>query len=281
MLISNQSHVTNQNTNGFLVIDKPSGITSHDVVAKSRKDLNTRKIGHAGTLDPMATGVLVLGVGDGTRLLQYITAGVKKYEATVKLGQLTSTDDKEGEVIATTEIPSDIAAAFAKQTGKIMQKPSNVSAIRIDGKRAYDLVREGVAVDIPAREVEIYELKINAIRNDEVDISVTCSAGTYIRAIARDCGGHLTALRRTQVGIFDLSMAGKLLSVAEVASRIFTPRDLTLQEVSELRFGRSLEPTGIPGIVAGIAPDASVAALLEDQVQNSKGVAKPFTVFVK
>lgn len=281
MLISNQSHVTNQNTNGFLVIDKPGGITSHDVVAKSRKDLNTRKIGHAGTLDPMATGVLVLGVGDGTRLLQYITAGVKKYEATVKLGQLTSTDDKEGEVIATTEIPSDIAAAFAKQTGKIMQKPSNVSAIRIDGKRAYDLVREGVAVDIPAREVEIYELKINAIRNDEVDISVTCSAGTYIRAIARDCGGHLTALRRTQVGIFDLSMAGKLLSVAEVARRIFTPRDLTLQEVSELRFGRSLEPTGIPGIVAGIAPDASVAALLEDQVQNSKGVAKPFTVFVK
>jgi tRNA pseudouridine55 synthase len=281
MLISNQSHVTNQTTNGFLVIDKPGGITSHDVVAKSRKDLNTRKIGHAGTLDPMATGVLVLGVGDGTRLLQYITAGVKKYEATVKLGQLTSTDDKEGEVIATTEIPSDIAAAFAKQTGKIMQKPSNVSAIRIDGKRAYDLVREGVAVDIPAREVEIYELKINAIRNDEVDISVTCSAGTYIRAIARDCGGHLTALRRTQVGIFDLSMAGKLLSVAEVASRIFTPRDLTLQEVSELRFGRSLEPTGIPGIVAGIAPDASVAALLEDQVQNSKGVAKPFTVFVK
>lgn len=273
MPISNQSHVNN----GFLVIDKPGGVTSHDVVAKARKDLNTRKIGHAGTLDPMATGVLVLGVGDGTRLLQYITAGVKKYEATVKLGILTSTDDKEGEVIETTEIPVDIPAAFAKQIGKIMQKPSKVSAIRIDGKRAYDLVREGVEVDIPPREVEIYELKINAIHGDEVEISVTCSAGTYIRAIARDCGGHLTSLRRTQVGIFDLTMAGKLLDIAEVAAKLFTPRKLTEAEVAQLRFGRSLEATGTPGIVAAIAPDGTLAALLEDK----EGSAKPFTVFVK
>lgn len=263
--------------NGFLVIDKPGGVTSHDVVAKARKDLNTRKIGHAGTLDPMATGVLVLGVGDGTRLLQYITAGVKKYEATVKLGILTSTDDKEGEVIGTTEIPVDIPAAFARQSGKIMQKPSKVSAIRIDGKRAYDLVREGVEVDIPPREVEIYELKINAIHGDEVEISVTCSAGTYIRAIARDCGGHLTSLRRTQVGIFDLTMAGELLDIAEVAAKLFTPRKLTEAEVAQLRFGRSLEATGTPGIVAAIAPDGTLAALLEDK----EGSAKPFTVFVK
>lgn len=263
--------------NGFLVIDKPGGVTSHDVVAKARKDLKTRKIGHAGTLDPMATGVLVLGVGDGTRLLQYITAGVKKYEATVKLGILTSTDDKEGEVIGTTEIPVDIPAAFAKQSGKIMQKPSKVSAIRIDGKRAYDLVREGVEVDIPPREVEIYQLKINAIHGDEVEISVTCSAGTYIRAIARDCGGHLTSLRRTQVGIFDLTMAGKLLDIAEVAAKLFTPRKLTEAEVAQLRFGRSLEATGTPGIVAAIAPDGTLAALLEDK----EGSAKPFTVFVK
>lgn len=263
--------------NGFLVIDKPGGVTSHDVVAKARKDLNTRKIGHAGTLDPMATGVLVLGVGDGTRLLQYITAGVKKYEATVKLGILTSTDDKEGEVIGTTEIPVDIPADFARQSGKIMQKPSKVSAIRIDGKRAYDLVREGVEVDIPPREVEIYELKINAIHGDEVEISVTCSAGTYIRAIARDCGGHLSSLRRTQVGIFDLTMAGKLLDIAEVAAKLFTPRKLTEAEVAQLRFGRSLEATGTPGIVAAIAPDGTLAALLEDK----EGSAKPFTVFVK
>lgn len=277
MLTNSQSHVTNENKHGFLVIDKPGGVTSHDVVAKARRDLNTRKIGHAGTLDPMATGVLVLGVGDGTRLLQYITAGVKKYDARVKLGQLTSTDDKEGEVIATTEIPADIPAAFAKQTGKIMQKPSKVSAIRIDGKRAYDLVREGVEVDIPAREVEVYELKINDIRGDEVEISVTCSAGTYIRAIARDCGGHLTALRRTQVGIFDLTMAGKLLNISDVASQLFTPRNLTLQEVSELRFGRALSPSGAAGIFAAIAPDGSLAALLEDK----EGSAKPFVVFVK
>ena len=252
-------------------------MTSHDVVAKSRRELNTRKIGHAGTLDPMATGVLVLGIGDGTRLLQYITAGIKAYDATVKLGQLTSTDDKEGEVIATTEIPSDIPAAFAKQVGKIMQKPSSVSAIRIDGKRAYDLVREGKEVDIPPREVEVFEIKINVIRGDEVDISVTCSAGTYVRAIARDCGGHLTALRRTQVGIFDLSMAGKLLTVAEVAAKIFTPRTLDLIEVNEIKFGRTIEASGNKELVAAITPAGELAALLQD----IDGRAKPIAVFVK
>lgn len=263
-------------TNGFLVVDKASGMTSHDVVAKARKDLNTKKIGHAGTLDPMATGVLVLGIGTGTRLLQYITAGIKAYDATVKLGQLTSTDDKEGEVIATTEIPTDIPAAFAKQVGKIMQKPSSVSAIRIDGKRAYDLVREGIEVDIPAREVEVYELKLNQIRGDEVDISVTCSAGTYIRAIARDCGGHLTALRRTRVGEFDLSMAGKMFSVGEVAAKFFTPRNLTLQELNELKFGRAIPSSGTNQLVAALTTEGDLAALLQDK----DGQAKPIAVFV-
>jgi tRNA pseudouridine55 synthase len=264
-------------SNGFLVVDKPGGVTSHDVVAKARKSLNTRKIGHAGTLDPMATGVLVLGIGDGTRLLQYITAGIKEYEATVKLGQLTSTDDKEGEVIATTEIPADIPAAFAKQVGKIMQKPSSVSAIRIDGKRAYDLVREGVEVDIPAREVTVYSIDIKEIRGDEVDIVVSCSAGTYIRAIARDCGGHLTSLRRTRVGIFDLSMADKLMPVAEIASKIFTPRNLDLHESTEMKFGRAISMSGTSGIVAAITPDGQLAALLEDK----DGAAKPIAVFVR
>ena len=252
-------------------------MTSHDVVANSRRELNTRKIGHAGTLDPMATGVLVLGIGDGTRLLQYITAGEKAYDATVKLGQLTSTDDKEGEVIANTEIPADIPGALAKQVGKIMQRPSSVSAIRIDGKRAYDLVREGKDVDIPPREVEVFEIKINEIRGDEVDISVTCSAGTYIRAIARDCGGHLTALRRTRVGIFDLSMAGKLLTVAEVAAKIFTPRTLELSEVNEIKFGRTIEASGTKELVAAITPAGELAALLQD----TDGRAKPNAVFVK
>ena len=252
-------------------------MTSHDVVAKSRRELNTRKIGHAGTLDPMATGVLVLGIGDGTRLLQYITAGIKAYDATVKLGQLTSTDDKEGEVIATTQIPLDIPGAFAKQVGKIMQRPSSVSAIRIDGKRAYDLVREGKEVEIPPREVEVFEIKINEIRGDEVDISVNCSAGTYIRAIARDCGGHLTALRRTQVGIFDLSMAGKMLTVAEVAAKIFSPRNLELGEVNEIKFGRTIETSGTKELIAAITPAGELAALLQD----IDGRAKPIAVFVK
>lgn len=253
-------------------------MTSHDVVAMARKRLGTRKIGHAGTLDPMATGVLVLGVNAGTRLLQYITVGKKRYLATVKLGQLTSTDDKEGEVIATTEIPTDIAAAFAKQTGKIMQRPSSVSAIRIDGKRAYDLVREGQEVEIPAREVEVYELKILDIRGKEVDIDVTCSAGTYIRAIARDCGGHLTALRRTEVGKFTIDQASedKIISMGEAVKGIFPIRNLDLMEVNELKFGRPLNLTGNPEIVAGLTPEGELAALLQDK----DGRAKPIAVFL-
>jgi tRNA pseudouridine55 synthase len=264
--------------NGFQVIDKPSGMTSHDVVAIARKRLGTRKIGHAGTLDPMATGVLVLGVNAGTKLLQYITAGKKRYLATVKLGQLTSTDDKEGEVISNTEIPTDIAAAFAKQTGKIMQRPSSVSAIRIDGRRAYDLVREGENVEIPAREVEVYDLKILDIRGDEVDIDVSCSAGTYIRAIARDCGGHLTALRRTEVGKFTIDQASeeKIIPLGEAVNGIFPIRELDLMETNELKFGRTISPTGSTEIVAGLTPSGDLAALLEDRA----GRAKPIAVFL-
>ena len=268
--------------NGFAVIDKPSGMTSHDVVAIARKKLGTRKIGHAGTLDPMATGTLVLGVNAGTKLLQYITAGKKRYLATVKLGVLTSTDDKEGEVIGNSEIPIDIKAAFAKQTGKIMQRPSSVSAIRVDGKRAYDLVREGHEVELPAREVEVYELKILEIRGDEVDIEVACSAGTYIRAIARDCGGHLIALRRTEVGQFkemveleDLTPEN-LIGMADAVRNIFPIRELDLAEVNELKFGRPLNASGKSEIVAGITPDNQLAALLQDRDSR----AKPISVFI-
>ena len=268
----------NQVINGFQVIDKPSGMTSHDVVAIARKRIGTRKIGHAGTLDPMATGVLVLGVNAGTKLLQYITAGKKRYLATVKLGQLTSTDDKEGEVIAATEIPTDIAEAFAKQTGKIMQRPSSVSAIRIDGKRAYDLVREGENVEIPAREVEVYDLKILDIRGDEVDIDVSCSAGTYIRAIARDCGGHLTSLCRTEVGKFTIDQASeeKIIPMGEAVNGIFPIRELDLLETNEVKFGRSLNPSGKSEIVAALTPNGELAALLEDKA----GRAKPISVFL-
>ena len=266
-------------------------MTSHDVVAKSRRELNTRKIGHAGTLDPMATGVLVLGIGDGTRLLQYITAGVKAYDATVKLGQLTSTDDKEGEVIANTEIPADIPGAFAKQVGKIMQRPSSVSAIRIDGKRAYDLVREGKEVDIPPREVEVFDIKINEIRVDEVDISVTCSAGTYIRAIARDLGvalgvgGHLTRLRRTHSSGFTLDDARSLddtglapIPLRQALARFLTEIVVTRDEGPKVLNGLSL-PWRWPDRAEPVMVIAEGGETLLAIGQQSEGRLTYFSVF--
>ena len=212
---------------GFLLIDKAGGVTSHDVVAMARKKLDTKKVGHAGTLDPMATGVLVLGVGIATRLLTYITDGKKAYEATISLGKSTHTDDKDGDVIATADVEDiskvsdeQISAELAKFVGQIKQRPSSVSAIKIDGKSAHARVRAGESVDIPMREITIYEIKINEIRNQktaiEIDIAVICSAGTYIRAIARDLGdllkvgGHLTALRRTLVAPFTLDQCSAI-----------------------------------------------------------------------
>ena len=178
---------------GFLVVDKEPGMTSHDVVAIGRKALATRKVGHAGTLDPMATGILVLGFNNGTRLLQYITDGDKSYQATVVLGTATVTDDVEGEVISTADTSAItdemITAELSKMRGTIMQRPSSVSAVKIDGERAYDRVRSGEDVVLPSREVTISQLDVLAIRHlekgIEVDIEVTCSAGTFIRAIAR------------------------------------------------------------------------------------------------
>lgn len=189
-------------SDGFLVIDKPSGITSHDVVAQIRKVFGTKRVGHAGTLDPMATGVLVLGINNGTKLLQYITEGKKRYLATIKLGFATVTDDKDGVVLNLATI-SDIAKVtdveiksnLVKMIGTIMQRPSSVSAIKINGKRAYDRVREGEVVELPGREVTIYNIEILEIsRPDDaivIKIDVSCSAGTYIRAIARDLGDVL------------------------------------------------------------------------------------------
>ena len=184
---------------GFLVVDKEPGMTSHDVVAIARKVLGTRKVGHAGTLDPMATGILVLGFNNGTRLLQYITGGDKSYQATVVLGAATVTDDVEGEVISTADTSAitdaQIHAELLKMRGTIMQRPSSVSAVKIDGERAYDRVRSGEEVVLPSREVTISQLDVLAIRRFEkgieIDIEVTCSSGTFIRAIARDCEGHI------------------------------------------------------------------------------------------
>ncbi|MDU3567912.1 MAG: tRNA pseudouridine(55) synthase TruB, partial [Cutibacterium avidum] len=207
---------------GVLVVDKPAGVTSHQVVGRVRRLMGTRKVGHAGTLDPMATGVLVVGVNRATRLLGHLSLHDKDYTATMRLGVSTVTDDAEGDVTAITDasgIDDDaILAATARQTGEILQVPTAVSAIKINGQRAYAKVRAGEDVVLQPRAVTVSRFDITDIRrHDEVidvDVEVTCSSGTYVRALARDVGaglgvgGHLTALRRTRIGPFDLNAAG-------------------------------------------------------------------------
>lgn len=284
---------------GFLVVDKEPGMTSHDVVAIARRALGTRKVGHAGTLDPMATGVLVLGFNNGTRLLQYITDGDKSYQATVVLGVSTITDDFEGEVIATVDASAitdeQINAELGTMRGTFMQRPSSVSAVKVDGERAYDRVRSGETVVLASREVTISRLDILQIRRSkkrvEIDIEVTCSAGTYIRAIARDCGdglkvgGHLSALRRTRVAGFTTTGAASIaglksaefstLDLADVARATFPVREIALDEKLELSFGRTLTANPADGVYAGISPANELIALLS----NVDGKAKPIAVF--
>jgi tRNA pseudouridine55 synthase len=284
---------------GFLVVDKEPGMTSHDVVAIARRALNTRKVGHAGTLDPMATGVLVLGFNNGTRLLQYITDGDKSYQATIVLGASTITDDFEGEVIAVADASSitddQIYAELNTMRGTFMQRPSSVSAVKVDGERAYDRVRAGEVVVLASREVTISQLDVLAIRRMDlkiaIDIEVTCSAGTYIRSIARDCGdalkvgGHLSALRRTRVAGFGLDGAVSLaalksgefstLDLSDVARATFPVRDISLDEKLELSFGRTLAANSAEGIHAGISSSNELIALLS----NVDGKAKPIAVF--
>jgi len=284
---------------GFLVVDKAGGMTSHDVVAVGRKALGTRKVGHAGTLDPMATGILVLGFGNGTRLLQYITDGDKSYVATIVLGASTVTDDKEGEVLTSTDaskvVDADIEKILKAMIGTIAQRPSSVSAVKVGGERAYDRIRAGETFELEARSVTISQLDILAIRHlaatTEVDIEVTCSAGTFIRAIARDLGdglnvgGHLSALRRTRVAGFSEKDAVSFedlkaqkftaLGLSDVARVTFTPRELSLDEVKELSFGRPLSENGNTVINAAMSPDNHLIALLKDE----GGKAKPIAVF--
>ena len=284
-------------SDGFLVVDKAPGMTSHDVVAIGRRALNTRKVGHAGTLDPMATGVLVLGFNNGTRLLQYITDGDKSYTATIVLGASTTTDDHEGEIISTADASNvsddDIKRILATMVGEILQRPTNVSAIKVDGKRAYDRARSGEEFELPARKVTISQLDILSIRRKEaatmVDIAVTCSAGTYIRAIARDLGaelgvgGHLNVLRRTRVAGFTLESAIGIdqlkggnfttLDLADVARATFSVRELELDEVNELSFGRPLSVNAGDEIFAALSPDNRLIALLKNSVDKAKPVA--------
>ena len=282
---------------GFFLVNKAGGMTSHDVVAMARKKLNTKRVGHAGTLDPMATGVLVLGVGVATKLLPYITDGKKAYEATISLGKATHTDDKEGEVISTANTSAitdeQIKFELAKFVGKIKQKPSSVSAIKIDGKAAHQRVREGEVVDLPARDVEIFKLEINEIRHladsIEIEINVNCSAGTYIRAIARDLGnelkvgGHLTALHRTLVSPFDISECkpitdADLIDTAQSIGKIFPIRKLDLAEIREIGFGRAISQSPDQGISAAIDNQDRFYALLENKQQGGAVVAAPILV---
>src|SRR4051812_15373317 len=288
-------------TAGLVVVDKPGGMTSHDVVARLRRLAGTRRVGHAGTLDPMATGVLVLGVGPATRLLHHLVLADKAYTATIRLGQATVTDDAEGEVTdggSTAGLAEEaVRAALAPLTGDIMQAPSVVSAIKVDGQRAYKRVREGESVQLAARPVTVS--RFTAARFDrptpdllDVDVEVECTSGTYVRALARDLGaalgvgGHLTALRRTRVGPFPLGLALTLdelagrddpvaLPLAEAVRLAMPVRDVEDDEVRELSFGRALAPLGLAGTYAAIAPDGAVAALLREDGER----ARPVLVF--
>ncbi|GAA0459708.1 tRNA pseudouridine(55) synthase TruB [Streptomyces olivaceiscleroticus] len=299
---------------GLVIVDKPAGFTSHDVVAKMRGMARTRRIGHAGTLDPMATGVLVLGVERATKLLGHLALTEKEYVGTVRLGQSTVTDDAEGEI---TEAPGAkelgrdaIQAQIDALSGDIMQVPSKVSAIKIDGKRSYARVRGGEDVEIPARPVTISSFVLHSVHETEAEdgtpvtdllVSVECSSGTYIRALARDIGaglgtgGHLTALRRTRVGPYKLDKARTLdqlqtavdepaggglpiMPIGEAAAAAFPRWDVTVQQGRLLGNGARIPMPDFDadGPVAAFAPDGTFLALLE----NKGGKAKSLAVFV-
>ncbi len=279
--------------NGLVVVDKPAGMTSHDVVARVRRLAGTRKVGHAGTLDPMATGVLVLGVGRATRLLGHLLVTDKAYDATVRLGESTTTDDAEGETVARastgTVTEADVRAALAAMVGEVDQVPSAVSAIKVDGKRAYARVRSGEQVELAPRRVRIDSIDVHAVRGDDVDISVSCSSGTYIRAIARDLGdalgvgGHLVALRRTAVGPYPIEDAHTLeeleddfsvLPVADAARAAFPSLVLDDDQATDVRFGRKLT-VQLPaaGPVALLTGDGEFLALYEQSGEQARAVA--------
>ncbi|MCG7597175.1 tRNA pseudouridine(55) synthase TruB [Mycobacterium sp. PSTR-4-N] len=281
---------------GLVIVDKPAGMTSHDVVGRCRRLFGTRKVGHAGTLDPMATGVLVVGVDRATKILGLLTATDKSYDATIRLGQATTTEDAEGELlqsISAAEVTDEqIEAAIAPLRGAIEQIPSAVSAIKVAGKRAYQMVREGDTVELAARPVRIDRFDVRDVRRQgdfvDVDVVVDCSSGTYIRALARDVGaalrvgGHLTALRRTRVGGFGLDQARTLEQLAddarlsytldEACLQAFPRRDLTEEEAIDTGHGRPLAAAGIDGIYAATAPDGRVMALLRDAGQKTASV---------
>ncbi len=298
---------------GLIVVDKPGGLTSHDVVARIRRLAGTRRVGHAGTLDPMATGVLVVGVEKATRLLGHLTLTDKEYQATIRLGQATDTGDAEGTVIGGRPAGrlslAQVQAAAAALTGEIQQVPPTVSAIKVGGRRAYQLTREGAPPVLKPRPVTVWSFAIRAVQAAPADLrggppgpapgelldvaaEVRCSSGTYVRALARDMGealgvgGHLTSLRRTRVGPYDLSVAHTLdeladqltvLPLAQAAAAAFPARELTADEARSLSHGGRLPGVGgQTGPVAAFGPDGTLIAL----VQEKDGVARPLAVFV-
>jgi len=286
---------------GLIIVDKPPGMTSHDVVGKVRRIAGTRRVGHAGTLDPMATGVLVLGVERATKLMNHLILTDKSYLATIRLGVATSTDDAEGTVLSTDPAsgldPAAVAAGMARLTGDILQRPSSVSAIKVDGERAYARVRAGEDVLLAARPVTVerFELLAPARVTGEycdLEVAVDCTSGTYVRALARDLGellgvgGHLTALRRSRVGPFGLDQALTLEQLADLPDPIVLPlpraiaatmpvRRLHPAEASELSFGRTIDPAGIEGTYGAIAESGEAVALLRE----SDGRARPVLGF--
>jgi len=302
--------MTQKNTrtpDGLVIVDKPSGFTSHDVVAKMRGIARTRRVGHAGTLDPMATGVLVLGVERATKLLGHLALTEKEYVGTVRLGQNTLTDDAEGDITSSTDASGvtrdGIDAGVAKLTGRIMQVPSKVSAIKIDGVRSYKRAREGEDFEIPARPVTVSSFAVYDVREAvaadgtpvlDLVVSVVCSSGTYIRALARDLGadlgvgGHLTALRRTRVGPYKLDAARTLdqlqqeltvMPIAEAATAAFPRWDVDERRARLLTNGVRLEmPEEYTGVGAVAVFDAAGQFLA--LVEEEKGKAKSLAVFV-
>ncbi|MFP5072987.1 tRNA pseudouridine(55) synthase TruB [Pseudonocardia nantongensis] len=284
---------------GLVIVDKDRGPTSHDVVGKLRRIMGTRKVGHAGTLDPMATGVLVVGIERATKLLGHLSLDTKAYTATVRLGTGTDTDDAEGtplgEPADTAGVTEDaVRAAMATLTGDIEQVPSAVSAIKIDGKRAYQRIRDGETVEIPARPVTVSGFALLGLCRDgpwcDLDVAVECSSGTYVRALARDLGaalgtgGHLTALRRTRVGPFTLEHArtveelaaapGLSLDVAAAVGTAFPRLDVDDAAADDVRFGRSLPAAGLAGTFGVFGPDGTALALMADRGP----VARPVVV---
>ncbi len=278
------------------MVDKPAGMTSHDVVGRCRRIFGTRKVGHAGTLDPMATGVLVIGIERATKILGLLTATSKSYSATIRLGRATSTDDAEGEVLqdvsASHLTDDEIEGGIVPLRGEIAQRPSTVSAVKIAGKRAYQLARDGQQVELAARAVRIDRFDVVAIRRQggfvDVDVVVDCSSGTYIRALARDLGealgvgGHLTALRRTRVGGYGLDQARTLEQLAEhpalsydldeACLLAFPRRDISDEEALDATHGRPLIAAGIDGVYAATDSGGRVIALLEDKGVRTKPV---------